>query len=287
MRLDADRLGEIAVELAMKPKHEKVRALLYELLTSGLGAASADVELEKPVPEAKGRIDGLLGRTVFEIKSDLVRELGDAEHRLPDYIEEREKATGQRYVGIATDGLDWRVYEVRNGALSLLRSFRTDPRNPRALLIGLDGAVALEAEIEPSAEKIRIELGRDSVAYRRVEAELAALWAECGQESNVAIKRQLWRQLLALVYGNDIDDDALWFQHTFLVTVAKAIAAKVVALGEPGPDDLLSGRSFIRVGISGAVESDSSIGCLRGRRTPSLSAGPCAKWGVFASLRRL
>jgi hypothetical protein len=51
MRLDADRLGEIAAELATKPKHEKVRALLYELLTAGLGAASTDVELEKPVPE--------------------------------------------------------------------------------------------------------------------------------------------------------------------------------------------------------------------------------------------
>ncbi len=89
MRLSDDRLGEIAAELATKPKHEKVRALLYELLTAGLGAASTDIELEKPVPEAKGRLDGLLGRTVFEIKSDLGRELADAEHRLPSYLEER------------------------------------------------------------------------------------------------------------------------------------------------------------------------------------------------------
>jgi hypothetical protein len=74
MRLGDERLAEIASELASKPRHEKVRALLYELLTAGLGAASTDVELDKAVPEAKGRIDGLLGRTVFEIKSDLARE---------------------------------------------------------------------------------------------------------------------------------------------------------------------------------------------------------------------
>ena len=117
MRLSDDRLGEIAVELATKPKHEKVRALLYELLTAGLGAASTDIELEKPVPEARGRLDGSLGRTVFEIKSDLGRELQDAEHRLPSYLEEREQATKQRYIGIATDGLDWRVYERRDGKL--------------------------------------------------------------------------------------------------------------------------------------------------------------------------
>jgi hypothetical protein len=86
MRLSDERLAEIAAELASKPRHEKVRALLHELLTAGLGAASTDVQLEKAVPEAKGRIDGLLGRTVFEIKSDLARELGDAQHRLPDYI---------------------------------------------------------------------------------------------------------------------------------------------------------------------------------------------------------
>jgi hypothetical protein len=147
--------------IAAEPRGMKKFARFYmNYSRPDWGRGSIDVELEKAVPEAKGRIDGLLGRTVFEIKSDLARELGDAEHRLPDYIEDREKATGQQYVGIATDGLDWRVYELRSGKLWLL-SFRTDPKNPRALLIGLDGAVALEAEIEPSAEKIRIELGRE------------------------------------------------------------------------------------------------------------------------------
>ena len=114
-----------------------------------------------------------------------------------------------------------------------MSDFRTDPKKPRNLLIKLDSAVALDAEIVPSPETIRTELGRDSFAYRRVEADLAALWASCGTEPNVALKRQLWRQLLALVYGREIDNDALWFQHTFLVIVAKAIAAKVVDLGEP------------------------------------------------------
>jgi hypothetical protein len=49
--------------------------------------------------------------------------------------------------------------------------------------------------------------------------DLAALWAACGKEPNVALKRQLWRQLLSLVYGREIDDDALWVRHTLLVTL--------------------------------------------------------------------
>jgi len=40
------------------------------------------------------------------------------------------------------------------------------------------------------------------------------------------------------------------------VIVAKAIAARVVVLGEPEPVDLLSGRPFAQAGIAGAVESD-------------------------------
>ncbi len=54
MRLSDDRLGEIAVELATKPKHEKVRALLYELLTAGLGTAGVEAEqiaVKVPIPD--------------------------------------------------------------------------------------------------------------------------------------------------------------------------------------------------------------------------------------------
>src|SRR6266536_4234262 len=191
-------------------------------------------------PRSKAGSTVLLGRTVFEIKSDLIRELADAEAQLPRYIEERERVTRQRYVGIATDGLDWRVYELRDGKLASLREFRTDPAKPLDLLLRLDSAVALDAEIIPTAEAIKAELGRDSPAYRRVEADFASLWTACEHEPDVTLKRQLWRQLLALVCGRDIDDDALWFQHTFLVIVAKAIAGRVVGLGEPEPGDLLA-----------------------------------------------
>ena len=79
--LTAEVLNETVVELASRPGHEKVRALLYRLLVDGLGAASREIDFEKPVPEVNGRIDALLGRTVFELKSDLRRERRDAEKR--------------------------------------------------------------------------------------------------------------------------------------------------------------------------------------------------------------
>jgi SAM-dependent methyltransferase len=66
----------------------------------------------------------------------------------------------------------------------------------------------------------------------------------------------LWADLLKLVYGRAVESDRLWFQHTFLVIVAKCIARAVMRLVEDDPKRLLSGEAFAAAGISGAVESD-------------------------------
>ena len=71
MPLSTERLREIVLELASRPKHEKVRALVLSLLVDGLGASSTEVDFERSVPEVHGRIDALLGRTVFEFKSEI------------------------------------------------------------------------------------------------------------------------------------------------------------------------------------------------------------------------
>ena len=47
-------------------------------------------------------IDALLGRTLFEFKSDPLREQRDAESKLPGYLAQRQAETGMHFVGIAT-----------------------------------------------------------------------------------------------------------------------------------------------------------------------------------------
>src|SRR5437588_540867 len=71
--MNQEDLREIVTELLSRPGHEKVRAHLHRLLTDGLGAKASEIDFERQVPEVRGRIDALLGRTVFEIKSDLRR----------------------------------------------------------------------------------------------------------------------------------------------------------------------------------------------------------------------
>jgi hypothetical protein len=250
-------LEPIVAELVTKPRHEKVRGHLLRLLTEGLGADSTSIDFERPLPEVRGRVDALLGRTVFEIKSDLVRERSDAERQLSSYLPQRERETGQRFVGIATDGAEFRVYMVRDGRLDELGEFKPKVNEPWGLLGWLESVVALTDEIPPDVISVQRELGRHSIAYPRAIREIEALWNDLKDHPEANLKRDLWNRLLRAAYGSDVEAPALFFQHTYLTIVAKAIAT--VALLDSLPASgamLLEGKPFRGLGIFGAVESD-------------------------------
>ena len=241
-------------ELARRPGHEKVRALCHRLLVEGLGVASGDIDFEKPAPEVRGRIDALLGRTVFEFKSDLRRERRDAEAGLARYLAQREDRTGDRYVGIAADGADFVAFFRRGGAVVEAGSCRADPEAPRDLLAWLQGAVAVGEGLPPDPHTVAREFGRGSLTALRALEDLAALWARSGGTPAARLKRALWGRLLGLAYGADVGDDALFLQHTYLVVVAKALAWRAARDGPPASAaELLHGGAF---GGAGQAEPD-------------------------------
>lgn len=257
MALTPERLTEATVELLSRPGHEKVRSILYDLLVNGLEVPSAEIDFERPLPEVRGRADALLGNSIFEVKRDLRREQGDAEEELTRYLTQRETETGRRFLGIATDGARFLVYQLRNGVLeSVGPSFSPVAEMPRRLLAWLDQIVAVREELEPTPTRVRSELGRQSLSYLRARQALGELWAEVGTHPDTHLKRELWADLLQRVYGSRIDQDELWFQHTYLTVVAKAMALRVLDMPVTDAADLLSGRPFSEVGINGAVESD-------------------------------
>ncbi len=256
MTIASDRLFEIVAELARRPGHEAVRTHVSQLLSEGLGAELHTIRHELRVIEARGRIDALLGRTVLEFKSNLQRERADALEELSRYLPERERATGERFVGVVTDGADWEAYELRDGAPFFLRRYKTDAKKPDDLLAWLDGAVATRAEIPPDALNIVAELGHQSIAFLRAKQTLRLAWQDVRDHPTASLQRQLWSQLLTLAYGREIEDDDLWLQHTFLVIVAKSIAARIMEVEADDPEAILSGRTFAAAGVYGAVESD-------------------------------
>jgi hypothetical protein len=255
-----DKLGQIVGQLLSRPgsaRHETVRTAVRDLLIDYMGVPMADVELERAVPEVRGRIDALLGRTVFEFKSDLKREQADGESRLADYVKDRAAATGHHYTAVLTDGFTFIAYELVGGTLRQIQRHTTARDKGRELVRWLESVVATRADIEPEPQEVKDRLGRDSAAYAVASRILADLWQQASAIPEVQLKRQLWSQQLELVYGSDISGDDLWLQHTYLTIVAKTMATAVVGLPMPAdPADLLSGREFERAGIYGAVESD-------------------------------
>jgi len=247
---------DLLIHLASRPGHDEVKADFRSLLLGEFGAELHEIDFEKRIPEVRGRIDAIIGRTVFEAKSNLDREWHDVERRMPDYLADREREEKERFIGIASDGLKWAVFELQAGVLAKLKETVLDPGQPDRFLAWLDGALALKSSLPPEPETIRLELGHDSIAYRMASEELSALWQKLKDRPDIHLKRQLWSSLLKLVYGREIDNDTLWIQHSFLVIVAKCIALAVLDLKEDEPAAVLSGRAFTRSNIFGAVESD-------------------------------
>jgi hypothetical protein len=122
------RLQTIVDYLKTRPGHENVRGVLRELWVVGLNVPDREINFEVPVPEVRGRLDAMLGSTIFEIKRDLRQERQAAEQGLTRYLRDREKATGRRYLGIATDGAEFIAYQLTNGNWKSLTSSFQKPK---------------------------------------------------------------------------------------------------------------------------------------------------------------
>src|SRR5665213_4570623 len=114
--------------LAGRPGHDEVKADFRQLLVEEFGVELGALDFERRVPEVRGRLDALIGRTVFEAKSDLDREWPDVERRMPDYLADREREEGEHFVGIASDGRKWAVFEIAAGKLAKIKETIPIPR---------------------------------------------------------------------------------------------------------------------------------------------------------------
>ena len=180
----------------------------------------------------------------------------DVERKMPDYLANREAETGEPFVGIASDGRAWRVLALDQGKLVKIKETTLNPDKPEEFIAWLDGALALKVSLPPDPSTVRIELGAGEVAFRTAETALRGLWDRLKVRREILLKRQLWAQLLKIVYGKDVESDPLWLQHTYLVIVAKCIAFAVLGINEDDPGRLLSGEALATAGINGAVASD-------------------------------
>lgn len=223
-----------------------------------------EIVLESPAGQRR-RIDVEAGFAVFEVKRDLragnVR--AEAVIQLAGYVSSRHAQTGQRYVGVLTDGAEWHLHHLVDGALQLVSSLTVDATTPDVdmLCVWLEGVLATAEQIVPTAREIELRLGATSPAHALDFAELAALYAQHRNDPGVALKRELWTKLLTTALGTNFHgEDDLFVEHTLLVVMAEIISHAVVGIdpADPtiSPATVLSGRLFAEAQIGGVVEAD-------------------------------
>src|SRR5689334_14591851 len=154
-----ERTAELLQHLATRPGHDEVKADFRHLLIEEFGAELRALDFERRLPEVRGRLDALIGRTILEAKTNLDREWSDVVRRMPDYLADREREEGERFVGIASDGQKWVLFERAGGELIKIKETMLDPERGESFLGWLDGATALKASLPPDPITVRLELG--------------------------------------------------------------------------------------------------------------------------------
>lgn len=94
-----------------------------------------------------------MGFTVIEVKKDLCSAavVKAAEPQLAGYVASRSPHTGQRFVGILTDGHAWRGYEMQGGELVEASDYELSARSGLTpLLAWLEGALATRKGVPPT-----------------------------------------------------------------------------------------------------------------------------------------
>ncbi len=248
------------LKLSKKPGHETVKHLLCNILKEKLGATDDEITLEANLLTCRGRIDALWGRTIFEVKSDLNRELSSAKSQIKKYIqskEEESRTTREKYVGIATDGQKYKAYFLLNNELKSINEFVLNKDKASEFIQWLESVILIKKQLEPTPEIICKEIGQGSPLCMNALIRIKSLWAQAQHRPDIKLKYDLWKKSVDIVYGTEGADESLFVEHTYLTIISKAIAH--VAFFHSSPPlgkALLSGKLFKEASIAGIIEDD-------------------------------
>jgi hypothetical protein len=232
--MTAEQIAVIIQRLASrKPRPEAtIQGDIYSLLTqASVGLGADDVEqkmMESPLGDGtRRRIDIEVGHVVIEVKKNLdAADRPKVEDQLAGYVQQRSGQFG-RYVGILTDGYEWRLYQLDRDKLRHVSAHVLNEKYPdsEALLVWLESVMATQDALAPVPVEIERRLGAESPAHKVDFADLHNLYMANSDCPQVTLKRDLWAKLLRTAFGTNFHDDhALFLTHTLLVVVRCAVS---------------------------------------------------------------
>ena len=243
------------------------------LIQTGLVSAGEEGMEQPPAPGASGRVDLRTRDVIIEFKVRIGNQISPQSEfveQLDDYLQAaRESGEPQRF-GILTDGKYWILRYPGMGAVSTQapNAFTLSSAEHGLLLYEWlrDRSQALEERgVPPTEDRVRDRLG-GGVRFERHLASLTELYQANRDDPTIALKRDLWRSLLAAALGQVVEEepdlDRLFVRHTYLsvvvgLAVQAAFGIPIEAAANSDPVALLGGQLFVdQTGVSGVVESD-------------------------------
>ena len=193
----------------------------------------------------------------------------DYVEQIDDYLAESEKH-GRVRMGVLTDGKYWLLRWPNAGPVktALPYGFVLDsPEKWIPLFEWLrDSALSAMDDREPDRASMEERFGPNSPSYQRDIDALRDLYARNASAGTIAVKRQLWQDLLKAALGELASTpeqlDHLFVRHTYLTAVIGMVVQarfglNIAALAAANTADLLQGADFrSKTGLQGIVESD-------------------------------
>lgn len=216
----------------------------------------------------RGRIDTVFGNLILEFKVSVKQELDDAKDKLKKYFQYfLIKYPSQRFVGIVTDDLTYIVFipKFEKGiVISLQQIDRLDIEqkltDPEFVYLWFDSYFFTSQKIIPTSIDIRKRFGIDSPTYATFNKHLSELFSQLGSINNVKNKFSNWQRYLEIVYGDKPSELDLFFNHTYLATLAKLLVYYRISGGRPITIEeirkLIFGDLFRVYGITNLIEED-------------------------------
>ena len=228
-----------------------------------------------PGPGGQGRMDLYVHNTCIEFKTDIFR--NGSIHppyvaQLDGYIDQLVRAGTGVQNGILTDGVHYLIRHIGDDKLPMQQGeshavFDTPEQAPilREYLHKVISAPA--SDISPTPENLTRYFGVDSDVFRAANTLLVEAHRQHRDNPTVAVKRQLWKELLQVALGQDSvkdgeQDDWLYVRHTYLTSLVGIIVQAhfeidVLQYAQADPSGLVRGDLLLQqTGLKGITESD-------------------------------
>lgn len=256
----------------IKSKHsENAKAIAFSsFIQKVFDVESIDLDFEVPIKtevmELRGRIDAVFGNLIIEFKKDLRRSLEEAKEELTKYFQAyHEKFPNSRFIGIANDGIRFRVYlpVFHNNVVENVEEIDKidlEVSSVEKVFLWFDVYFFTTDKIVPTSEDIRKRFGLESPTFATILRQLEILFEKVQVFKPAMIKYENWNRYLEIVYGDKPNERKLFFKHTYLSTLVKLLIHVKISGGKPNIQDeivpILFGNTFSQAGIQNFMEED-------------------------------